>query len=217
MACESRELSGRPVNRWTHRELADEVVRRGIVPSISVSQVGRYLAQAEWQPHRGKYWLNTKERDPEVFEQQVQIVCQTYLEAPNLYFQENTHTVSVDETVTYLLRRDAEFEPSPAIADEDLAPTVLEAWHALLADARFLPQGGIVGYPCCHLYHQDARFQVKQTPLDQRSANMLKGRDQLLAATALQAGLDVSFAPYLFEDCIDETWQLDEPADKPAA
>ena len=112
-------------------------------------------------------------------------------------------------TVTYLLRRDAEFEPSPTIADEDLAPTVLEAWHALLADARFLPQGGIVGYPCCHLYHQDARFQVKQTPLDQRSANMLKGRDQLLAATALQAGLDVSFAPYLFETCVDETWQLE--------
>lgn len=114
-------------------------------------------------------------------------------------------------TVTYLLRRAAEFEPSPAIADEDLAPAVLEAWHALLADARFLPQGGIVGYPCCHLYHQDARFQVKQTPPDQCSANMLKGRDQLLAATALQAGLDVSFVPYLFEDCIDE------PADKPAA
>jgi hypothetical protein len=67
------------------------------VPSISVSQVGRYLAQAELQPHRSKYWLNTKEKDPEVFQQQVQTVCQTYLEAPDLYFQENTHTVSVDE------------------------------------------------------------------------------------------------------------------------
>ncbi len=97
VACESPELSGRPINRWTHRELADEVVRRGIVLSISVSQVGRYLAQAELQPHRSKYWLNTKEKDPEVFEQQVKIVCQTYLEAPDLYFQENTHTVSVDE------------------------------------------------------------------------------------------------------------------------
>ena len=65
--------------------------------SISVSQVGRYLAQAELQPHHSKYWLNTKEKDPEIFQQQVQIVCQTYLEAPELYFQENTHTVSVDE------------------------------------------------------------------------------------------------------------------------
>jgi transposase len=96
-ACEPPEQSGRPINRWTHRELADEVIRRGIVSSISVSQVGRYLRQAELQPHRSKYWLNTKEKDPAVFEQQVQIVCQAYLEAPGLYFQENTHTVSVDE------------------------------------------------------------------------------------------------------------------------
>ena len=97
VACEPPEQSGRPIDRWTHRELADEVVGRGIVSSISVSQVGRYLAQAALQPHRSKYWLNSKEKDPEVFAQQVQAVCQTYLEAPDLYFQENTHTVSVDE------------------------------------------------------------------------------------------------------------------------
>jgi len=97
VACEPPGQSGRPIDRWTHRELADEVIRRRIVPSISVSQVGRYLAQAELQPHRSKYWLNAKEKNPEVFEQQVQIVCQTYREAPEPYFQENTHTVSVDE------------------------------------------------------------------------------------------------------------------------
>jgi len=97
VACEPPEQSGRPIDRWTHRELADEVVLRGIVPSISVSQVGRYLAQAELQPHRSKYWLNTKEKDPLVFEQQVVTVCQTYLEAPDLYFQDNTYTVCVDE------------------------------------------------------------------------------------------------------------------------
>jgi len=97
VACESPELSERPIDRWTHRELADEVIARGIVTSISISQVGRYLVQAELQPHRSKYWLTTKEKDPEVFEQQVQTVCQTYLEAPDLYFQWNTYTVSVDE------------------------------------------------------------------------------------------------------------------------
>ena len=97
VACEPPEQSGRPINRWTARELADEVRRRGIVPSISESQVSRYLAQTELQPHRSKYWLNTKEKDPAVFEQQVQLVCQTYLAARDLYFQENTHTVSVDE------------------------------------------------------------------------------------------------------------------------
>jgi hypothetical protein len=38
---------------------------------------------------------------------------------------------------------------------------------------------------------------------------MLKGRDQLVAATSIEAGLKVSFNPYMFEDCADETWQLD--------
>jgi hypothetical protein len=97
VSCEPPEKSGRPIDRWTYRELTDEVIAREIVPSISVSQVGRYLSQAELQPHRSKHWLNTKEKDPEVFQQQVETVCQTYLEAPDLYFQENTHTVSIDE------------------------------------------------------------------------------------------------------------------------
>jgi transposase len=109
VACEPAEQSGRPINEWTGREIADEVVRRQIVPSISTSQVNRYLAQAELQPHRSKYWLNTTEKDPQLFEQQVQTVCQCYLEAPELYFQYHTHTVSVDEmTGIQALERNAQ-------------------------------------------------------------------------------------------------------------
>jgi putative transposase len=43
VACEAPEVSGRPVTHWTPRELADEVVKRGIVESISARQVGRFL------------------------------------------------------------------------------------------------------------------------------------------------------------------------------
>jgi putative transposase len=43
VACEPPENSGRPVTHWTPRELTDEVIKRGIVPSISVRQVGRFL------------------------------------------------------------------------------------------------------------------------------------------------------------------------------
>ena len=43
VACEPPERSGRPVSHWTPRELADEVIQRGIVPSISVRHVGRFL------------------------------------------------------------------------------------------------------------------------------------------------------------------------------
>lgn len=96
-ACEPPEKSGRPISHWTARELADEVVRRGIVPSISVSQVGRILAEAQLQPHRSRYWLNTHEKDPEVFAQQVHLVCTTYHDAPRLSVQVGMHTVCIDE------------------------------------------------------------------------------------------------------------------------
>lgn len=97
VACEPPENSNRPIEHWTHRELTDEVIKRGIVPSISISRVGSFLKDADLQPHRSKYWLNTKEKCQTTFNQQVETVCQTYLEAPELYFQYNTHTVSMDE------------------------------------------------------------------------------------------------------------------------
>jgi putative transposase len=43
VACEPPENSGRPITHWTSRELADEVIHRGIVPRISVRHVGRFL------------------------------------------------------------------------------------------------------------------------------------------------------------------------------
>ena len=43
VACESPEDSGRPVTHWAPRELADEVIKRGIVPRISPRTVGRFL------------------------------------------------------------------------------------------------------------------------------------------------------------------------------
>jgi putative transposase len=42
-ACEPPEKSGRPISHWTAREVTDEVIKRQIVPSISVRQVGRFL------------------------------------------------------------------------------------------------------------------------------------------------------------------------------
>ena len=43
VACEPPEKSGRPIDHWTSRELADEVKKRGIVPAISPRSVGRFL------------------------------------------------------------------------------------------------------------------------------------------------------------------------------
>jgi putative transposase len=43
LACETPEESQRSVSQWTPRELADEAVKRGIVPHISARTVGRFL------------------------------------------------------------------------------------------------------------------------------------------------------------------------------
>src|SRR3954449_3234594 len=97
VACEPPEKSGRPITHWTTGELTDEVIRRGIVESISPAQVYRYLREAALQPHKSRYWLNTTEKDPERFEEQVKAVCDTYLAAPQRERAEGTHTVCVDE------------------------------------------------------------------------------------------------------------------------
>ena len=44
IACEDPdEEAGRPISRWTHREIADEAAGRSVVSSISASTVGTFL------------------------------------------------------------------------------------------------------------------------------------------------------------------------------
>jgi putative transposase len=43
IACESPTDYGRPMTHWTHRELAEEVIKQNIVESISPTYIGRLL------------------------------------------------------------------------------------------------------------------------------------------------------------------------------
>lgn len=43
MACESPEKSGRPISEWTGREIADEMIKRKIVETISPRHAARLL------------------------------------------------------------------------------------------------------------------------------------------------------------------------------
>lgn len=79
LACESPEESGRPISHWTSRELADEMIQRGIVTTISPRHVGRLLAEADIKPHQSGYWLNPAP-DP-LFEEKVTAITDTYLQA----------------------------------------------------------------------------------------------------------------------------------------
>ncbi|MBX3059929.1 MAG: helix-turn-helix domain-containing protein [Anaerolineae bacterium] len=49
VACEEPMASGRPITVWTPRELADEVIKRQIVVSISPRQVGRFLKRGGFE------------------------------------------------------------------------------------------------------------------------------------------------------------------------
>lgn len=43
LACEAPSQSERPISQWTGREVADEIVKRGIVPRISPRHAARLL------------------------------------------------------------------------------------------------------------------------------------------------------------------------------
>jgi transposase len=47
LACEAPEKAGRPISQWTGREIADELVARGIVESISSRHAARLLKKGD--------------------------------------------------------------------------------------------------------------------------------------------------------------------------
>jgi transposase len=118
IACEKPADSGRPINMWTRREIADEAVKRQIVSKISVSHVGRILRNVNLKPHKTKGWCFTTERDQEAFAKQVLEVCEVYLQAPQNHEQAGVHTVSVDEA-TGLQANEKKKESLPAKPDQE--------------------------------------------------------------------------------------------------
>lgn len=96
-ACEDPRDSQRPVEAWTGRELADEVVKREIVSSISTSRVNDFLRLVDLQPSFQKGWCFTTEKDPLAFQAQVEDICSAYLNAQNAYRLFGTRTICVDE------------------------------------------------------------------------------------------------------------------------
>ena len=50
LACEAPQASGRPLSQWTGREIADEVVKRGIVDRLSPRHAARLLKRGASSP-----------------------------------------------------------------------------------------------------------------------------------------------------------------------
>ena len=76
LACEKPEHYGRPITHWTNGELADEAIKQGIVESISASYVGQLLKKNDLQPHRSRYWLNSKADERK--EERIADICAVY-------------------------------------------------------------------------------------------------------------------------------------------
>jgi transposase len=96
VACERPQDCGRPITRWSSRELAAEVVKGGIVKAIARSTVSRLLKEAKIKPHLSRYWLNAQPEDPAAFDAQVRVVCALYRQATQLH-KRGIHLVSTDE------------------------------------------------------------------------------------------------------------------------
>jgi transposase len=97
VACEDPRKSDREISHWTRRELADEMIERKTVDTISPRHVGRILDEADLKPHRSRYWLNNqRNKDPEAFDADLENVCDHYVTAPTLQ-EQGVHLVSTDE------------------------------------------------------------------------------------------------------------------------
>jgi hypothetical protein len=62
LACERPAECGRPISQWSHSELADESIRRGIVQSISPRHAGRLLKRSRSQTPPDSVLADTRRR-----------------------------------------------------------------------------------------------------------------------------------------------------------
>ena len=59
-ACLEPLARGLHISHWSRKDLADQAVADGIVPTISERTVGRILDEVALQPHRTRYWRTTR-------------------------------------------------------------------------------------------------------------------------------------------------------------
>lgn len=94
-ACEDPKESNRPIAKWTHRELAMQMIADGV--SISGRWIGKLLGRAAIRPHKNKYWLTSKDKSDPNFEQRVAQVCAAYRDAITAFQCKGIHTICIDE------------------------------------------------------------------------------------------------------------------------
>jgi transposase len=78
IACERPDDAGRSLSQWDCIEIARQLVRAGVVASISAETVRQILLHHRLKPWRQKMWLSAKVPRDAVFAKQVQGICDLY-------------------------------------------------------------------------------------------------------------------------------------------
>ena len=94
LACDKPENYERPISHWTAQELASEMVKLGIVQSISPRHVGRLLEEADLKPQSESILVNPP--PDEDFDCKMKEIAQVYLSALKRA-QQRERTICTDE------------------------------------------------------------------------------------------------------------------------
>jgi transposase len=78
IACERPELRGQSLSTWDCTEIARQLVRSGVVASISAQTVQRILVHHTLKPWRTHLWLSPKVQRDAAFVTQVRALCDLY-------------------------------------------------------------------------------------------------------------------------------------------
>src|SRR5271165_2456019 len=78
IACERPDDLGRSLSQWDCTEIARQLVRDGVVTTISAETVRQILLNHRLKPWRQKMWLSPKVPRDAVFAAQVEEICDLY-------------------------------------------------------------------------------------------------------------------------------------------
>lgn len=78
LACEMPDKVGRSLSQWDCTALAQELVRRGVVESISPQVVRRMLKHHRLKPWRNHYWLRQRAPRDQAFIDRTREICDLY-------------------------------------------------------------------------------------------------------------------------------------------
>lgn len=113
IACEMPDLCGRSLAQWDCTEIARELIRSGVVPSISAESVRRILSSQKLKPWRHHMWLSPKTERDEAFCLQVEEIMDLYFRPLNAW----ECVLCVDEN-TSIQARKALKDPKAACKDK---------------------------------------------------------------------------------------------------